>query len=158
MQRRDIFFASNFLLTLGLLVYLVIKSQPEKKGYVVNQQIFEGFQGKKDLEARLAQLRTDHKRSLDSILTLIRAENRDRFEVIYKETANQYVLKEKEISEKYTADIWKQINHSIAAYGKEYGYDFILGASGDGNLMFAKESNNITEDVVRYMNAQYEEN
>jgi outer membrane protein len=43
-------------------------------------------------------------------------------------------------------------------YGKKHGYDFIYGAQGSGNLMYANGQKNITDEVLKYINERYQGN
>ena len=65
-------------------------------------------------------------------------------------------VEQQELSSRYTADIWKRINHYVSDYGKTEGYDFIFGATGDGGLMYANDVNDITDEVILYLNKKYE--
>lgn len=48
--------------------------------------------------------------------------------------------------------IWKEINKKVADYGKENNIDFILGANGDGSIMYANEQKEITKEIIEYIN------
>ncbi len=56
-----------------------------------------------------------------------------------------------EKSKKFDEIIWGEINRILSEYGKKNGIDFVLGAKGDGNIMFASDRCDITEDVLTYM-------
>ena len=47
------------------------------------------------------------------------------------------------------------LNDVILDYGKENECDYILGADGSGSLMYAKDSDDITKDVLVYINNKY---
>lgn len=143
----------NLLLVAGIAVYVAVTR--EKKAYILNQQVFNEFKGKQELENQLSALQKTHKTWLDSVSA--RIQNGDNALIkTYQENAANFQLEENELSEKYTADIWKQINLYIADFGKEKGYDFIFGASGNGSLMYASDANNITAEVTTYINSRYE--
>ena len=59
------------------------------------------------------------------------------------------------IASDYSAKVWKQLNSYMQQYGEENSYDVIIGMQGDGNVMYAKEGVNITEDVIVYSNNKY---
>ena len=50
-----------------------------------------------------------------------------------------------------------EINGYIKYYGKEKGYDFILGATDNGNIVYAAEGKDITEEVLAGLNKQYDQ-
>lgn len=53
-------------------------------------------------------------------------------------------------------EILTEINAYIKQYGKEKGYDFILGATENGNIVYAAEGKDITDDVLAGLNKQYD--
>jgi len=55
-------------------------------------------------------------------------------------------------SEAFQAIIWKEINAKITRYGETHGLDFILGAKGDGTIMFAHPDKDITPAIIAYIN------
>ena len=138
-------------------VYIFMHRNEEKKGYVLNQRVFDEFKGKKELEQRLIALQNTHKARLDSITLLIQRQPANK-ELIarYNEQLKSFDLEQQDLSQRYTADIWKRINQYISEYGKKNGYSFIFGATGEGNLMYADDINNITDDVIADINKQYE--
>jgi outer membrane protein len=156
MRYTQIITTIQFAMLLALGSFVVWQSLQKKHAYVLNQEVFNGFKGKQFLESELVAHRARHKASMDSLLLLMEAGNTMRLQEAYAATGEQFALMEQELSGKFTADIWKEINSGITAYGKDHGYDFILGASGDGGLMFASEATNITDDVVDYLNERYE--
>lgn len=58
-----------------------------------------------------------------------------------------------EKSKKFDEIIWGEINRILSEYGKKKGIDFVLGAKGDGNIMFASDRCDITDEVLTYMKA-----
>jgi len=147
----------NFLLLLAIAAYILVQRTPEKKAYVLNQRVFDEFKGKKELELKLKQVQDSHKGSLDSMVSLIQQQpgNKGLIEQ-YQGTLKSFELEQQQLSDRYTADIWKRINQYISEYGKEKGYDFIFGATGNGGLMYANDANNITEEIIPYINNKYE--
>lgn len=148
------------VITVGLVVLLALavmsfiaSSGKEKSAFVYNERLFSAFKGTIELQKRLNALEVQHKRSLDSLMTLPLTQS--NMAIMEEEKIRVETVME-ELSSKYTADLWKQINESVSDYGKENGYDFIFGASGDGSLMYAHTANDITPDVIQYINRKYE--
>lgn len=52
--------------------------------------------------------------------------------------------------------IVSDINRYIQEYGKKQQYPIIFGASGAGNIMYAKESTNLTSQVLQGLNQEFE--
>lgn len=67
------------------------------------------------------------------------------------------VLDEREAqTHEYNEAIWKQLNQYVRDFGKENGYDFIHGNTGNGNLMYADtDAYDLTETVKKYINDRY---
>lgn len=143
------------LLVIVLLGLFVFTTGARKTAYVINQEVFEGFAGKVELEKKLSSLKDRHTTWLDSVATLIRQTNNATLIQQYQQQAVAFESEQNDLSSRYSADIWKRINTYMADYGKEKGYDFIYGATGEGTLMYASESHNVTKEVIVYMNDRY---
>ena len=48
------------------------------------------------------------------------------------------------------------INDYIKDYGKKHGYKYIIGATGQGNLLYANEDNNLTDIIIEGLNKEYD--
>lgn len=53
------------------------------------------------------------------------------------------------------AKIWNQLNQYIQDFGKENKYTFILGANGQGTIMYADNEKDVTNVVIEYVNNRY---
>ena len=67
-------------------------------------------------------------------------------------TADNAAKEDKEI----TGKVFSEINDFLKQYGEEKGYEFIMAATNAGNIVFAKKGNDITEEVLEKMNADYQ--
>ena len=56
-----------------------------------------------------------------------------------------------------TAQVTKEINDFLNRYGESHGYDYILGATNVGNVVYAKKGKNITDEVLKELNAEYQD-
>jgi outer membrane protein len=65
-----------------------------------------------------------------------------------------------DLNQKQAEDYQKQILLQINTYVKEFGklnkYQYILGANGEGTLMYADESKDISAEVLQFINNRYE--
>jgi outer membrane protein len=61
-----------------------------------------------------------------------------------------------EEDKKITQTVINNINDYVKEYGKEHGYKIIFGASGGGNIMYADEGTDLTQDVLKGLNAEYD--
>lgn len=48
--------------------------------------------------------------------------------------------------------IWKHINSRLEKFGKTRGYRFILGATGDGSIMYADQTEDVTKEALIFVN------
>lgn len=55
-------------------------------------------------------------------------------------------------SQTFQDSVWALINAEVENFGKEKGYKYILGANGSGNIMYADDSEDITEEVLKWIN------
>lgn len=55
-------------------------------------------------------------------------------------------------------ELLDKITEFLARYNEEYGYDYILGFSRGGGILYAKDQHDITYDVLLKLNEEYLEN
>lgn len=168
---------TNTILTAGLLIslsisaYLVFTSNKTKTGFVKNTDIYNSFSLKKELEAKLGNVKNQRKAILDSLVMELKIfssnlqmqKNASEKEVQKFEYKKQiYLNKQQEFEEdterlaqQYTEQIWKQINQYVSDFGKDEGYEYIYGASGDGSLMYAGDNYDLTNELTQYINMKY---
>ena len=63
-----------------------------------------------------------------------------------------YQLTNQEISKK----VWERLNPVLEAYGKDKKLGLIIGATGAGTVLYGSKGKDITDDVIIYVNQQYE--
>lgn len=71
----------------------------------------------------------------------------------YQESVQKQIQTE---NKKVTQTVINDINDYLKVYGKSKGYKIIFGASGGGNLMYADDSTDLTEEVLKGLNSEYE--
>jgi outer membrane protein len=145
------------LLFPALLCCILVAMGCEKKGrvgYVQNAKLFQSFTGTIELEAKVKTKKVFNNAQLDSLRQLI-DNGREDLRDLYSKKADEYGREETQLTEQFTSEIWAFINSGITEYGEVHGYDFIFGATGDGSLMFARESTNVTDSVIQFINHKY---
>ena len=167
---------SALVFTVGILLY-AFSEKEQKTAYIELGKIYGDFELKKELQSKLTNVQQARKTVLDSMRIQLeffantlnnvnpkadksKTEQQVREFEIKKQ---QYYQMEKTFSEdneklssEYEEQIWKQLNQYIKDYGKANDYEYIYGAGGSGSLMYAKESNDITEKVKEYVNERYQ--
>lgn len=163
---------SIIALTLSIIAITLVMfnwQQQPKLGYVKNADLFSAFNGTKELKGKLESSKFQQKAILDS-LSLELTNLRERFKAGQKNVLPDLQQKEQiwvglnqqynevysQKSEEYTDQIWVQINQYILDFGKENGYDYIIGANGAGALMYGSDRTDLTKEVIEYANKRYD--
>lgn len=165
-----------FAIIISSLAIYFAKSSSELV-YVDVNKLIEGYSRTKVAKAEFEKKATKMKGNIDSLVTNWQKE----LQVYEKERASlspkELQLKQELLSNKqqqingYQEAIQKQIqeedkkttqtvindiNDYIKEFGKRKGYKIIFGASGGGNIMYADESSDLTEEVLKGLNAEYD--
>jgi outer membrane protein len=162
-------FYGYLVLSLGLIgILFFLRSKENKKiGYVTTLKVFEEFALKKELEGDYKKMQIIRQTYLDSIKLnvqtlsvlegkdLNREEKIDRLKKAYLLKENQFNQENENLYSQYNEQIWNQLNQYVQDFGKEQGYDYLLGASGQGSIMYAKENEDVTKEVIEYVNNKY---
>jgi len=157
------------------LVYTKYFSK-QKVAYIRSKDLVYGYLGMKDAQNKLSKqedgwkanidtLKNDYERSLSRyrsdapILKQTEKEEREKYLFTQKQSLENYQSaiskKIQEEDTKLTQGVLNQINAFVADYGKEHGYDMIIGTTTEGNLLYAKPEMDITEQVLIILNQSY---
>ncbi|MDP1801742.1 MAG: OmpH family outer membrane protein [Bacteroidota bacterium] len=102
-----------------------------------------------DLRVKTQELKFKEKKTIEDIQKIAKIEE----EYMYKQ--QQFEKENQMTSADYMNKIWNQINQFVEDYGTEKKYAFVLGANGQGNIMFGDKGKNVTTDVIAYINNRY---
>lgn len=157
---------SVILILLACMFAGCTENKDNKIGYVLNTELFEGYNGTKDKRKILTKSEERLKFNLDSLAAEIQVLQKAKDEsskkkgewmsVRYQQLSREYSEKFDEEQQQYTEELWKQINQYVGEYGKANDYDMIYGASGNGAIMYADSSFNVTKEVLEFINQKYE--
>ncbi|MBI1227713.1 MAG: hypothetical protein GC192_20940 [Bacteroidetes bacterium] len=171
MVNRKTQFSLTLLLVGSCFIHLFQLLNQPKTAYVQNAAVFAEFKGKVEIERKLKHEENQQKGILDSLgagIEVLRTKLSafgdgkavqtalQEREAHYEQTAQTFLEEQQAKNYEYTEEIWKQINQYVLEYGKENGYDYIFGASGNGSMMYAGGTNDITEKVIEFINRRYE--
>ncbi|SEK30267.1 periplasmic chaperone for outer membrane proteins Skp [Aquimarina amphilecti] len=160
----------NGLLVIALLTLLSIhffnKSKVESKiTYIDNVKLFNGFNMSKDLGRINNEKIEKQKKILDSLYTIYSIFTKESNLEKAKEIENSLRKEDQELrkindhfSKEVSQQVWNRLNQYIEEYGESNKYEIILGTQGNGNIMFAQDGIDITEEVLEYVNNKYEGN
>lgn len=173
MKKNIIGICTLLVATAALTMSVINYTVRPKSAYVDLGTVYNEFVLKQDLETKLTDVTTLRQAQLDSLklelTTLGRNYQVETDEALKKELENQYLTKRQEylmkensyaeeterLTAEYDEQIWKQINQYVRDYGAKHGYNYIYGAEGSGSLMYGSDSENITEDIVGYVNESF---
>ncbi|MFL5763624.1 MAG: OmpH family outer membrane protein [Bacteroidia bacterium] len=138
---------------------LIYSYEGMKDAQKKQQEVTDGFQAKLDtlqLEFQKAVSRYNQ-----DMLQLSAAERQQREKLLslqqnnlqqYSSNAgNQLKQKDQEI----TQGVLNQVNAFVEEYSQKQGYDLVMGTTTDGNILFAREDMDITNEVLKALNENY---
>lgn len=70
----------------------------------------------------------------------------------YREVVKQQATAE---DNKLRQNVIDEINQYIEEYGEELGYEYIYGASGSGNILYASKKKDITQIIIDNLNKKF---
>lgn len=142
-----------------------------KIAYIDNVVIYSEFNMTKEFDKKALQAKTLRQNVLDSMQFSLSKlskliENKTakkQDDIIYYEgMLKDYYKKKQQFEEDnnsmvndFNQQIWSQLNQYIKDFGEKNEYDIIYGASGDGNIMYAKKSYDISKEISEYVNYRY---
>jgi len=144
-------------------------SAREKTGYVDLGQVFSEFEMAKEKEKEIQSMSFSYKNTLDSLALELQSlesqysssPSKELEMAIGRKNMNYLDLEEKmqnslaEFKAEADNQVWSQINAYVKEYGDQKGYEYIYGGNGTGSMMYAKETRNITGDVIVFINKKY---
>lgn len=167
----------KIILTIGISIILSVilsfflfnsMEGMKKQAYVDTVKVFNEFELKKSLEKKMDFILLKEKREIDSLKIELQAIYNDtlmvgnnRFlkirEIESEVERKVYLASQNEISltEDYNAQIWTQLNQYIKEFGKSKDLDLMLGANGNGSILYANEAYDLTEECILYVNNKF---
>ncbi|MBL7884405.1 MAG: OmpH family outer membrane protein [Bacteroidia bacterium] len=164
----------GLLLVIVLLIFISLFTYhslfTKKMAYVDIPKVFNSFEMKKELQEKYKQTEAGRKRVLDSLSfnlqTLAKKINENKNDKnliaefdsqrdMFFKTKKRFEEDNEVLSRQYDKQILEQMSQYILDYGKQNRYDLILGADGNGTLMYANEEMNISDLITNYINNKY---
>lgn len=142
------------------IVQNVIYSGQSKAPFVSMTQVFQECKIRDKYEVELKKMETESNQKLVVFENQIRGLKEGNTSEVSISSMEKELLKMRDVlseeyqqkSESFERIIWENINKKVSEYGKENGLDYIFGANGDGTMMYASESNDITKEIIEYIN------
>lgn len=162
-EKTPILTLINTAVLFFLSVYLFYSffSTSEQIFYVDNVKLFDGFRMTKEMKKEGEKLFNNKKAVLDSLYLEVQREDLDNK---YKEILMQdFVAKREEFdafnktfAQEESNKIWLRINSYAQQFSKEKNYKLIIGSSNQGDVLYADEAVDVTEELLEYANKKYE--
>lgn len=158
------------------VVALSLAQHKPKIGFIRSQQLVYNYLGMKEAQSSYQSKQQRWESEIDTLSSNYRLAvsryNTDAPKLSAKEKADreaelrtqqEYLQKHswtlknqsKEEDEKLTQGVLNQVNTFVADYGKQHGYDFILGTTDAGNLLYGESGSDITDEILAAMNNAY---
>lgn len=123
--------------------------------FVDTNYLFENSEIRKHYEQILQAKKRDAKLHLDSLYSFVVVNATDRSKMSFAEAKERFEAEHQKLEKDFLAKVYNQISNGTIRYGKAKGYDYIFGANGSGNLMYAAESHDVTKDVMVFINKEF---
>ncbi len=166
----------NFLVIAIVVGWIAYSYATKSKiAFVDSNRLVENYEGMKAARAAFQQrslqwqanidtLTTEFKRAVDEFegnKEKLSAKEADLSKQLIESKRKQLVdyqqaIQQQAEQEDYqmTQKVLTEVNGLINDYAEQQGYDIVLGASGNGNIVYAKEYMDITEDVIDMLNTK----
>ena len=145
-----------------MVIFLSPKETPKQYGYVDNLTLFSEFNMVQDLQkTKLPALNVQQKR-VDSLYQLLQQQTKEA--AIQDLKQKMYVENSKlqnlgtEIKQQINSQVWERLNTYLEEFGKEKKVNLIFGIQGNGNIMYADDAYNFTQEAIQFANSKYEGN
>jgi len=160
--------------TVGSFFYLQSSSELV---YVDVNKLLDGYKRTKIVRAEFDKKANTMKANVDSLITgwqnELKVYEKERSSMSKKEVELKQELlanKQQQISnyqqaiqkqlaeedKKSTQTVINDINDFVKDYGKKKGYKVILGAIGNGNIMYGEDASDLTDIVLEQINQEFE--
>lgn len=161
------------ILALIVAVFAVIGNKSNKIGYVDSNKLIAEYKGTESARAQYLNKTKIWQANVDTLRSefeaMVAKYNQERATMSDKEIKLQEQLlqskrqqfsnyqqamqqKAAEEDKKITEELVKSINEKIQQFGKNNGFDYILGATGSGTIAYGEESLDVTDLLIKELN------
>ncbi|NNE32344.1 MAG: OmpH family outer membrane protein [Winogradskyella sp.] len=165
---------------LGLTVLIALAScQDQKIAFIDNGKVINEYQMKIDLEEKYKKKDEVYKKKTDSIgqsyqldaqqtqarLSKLsqqkQQEGSQEFSQKWQMIQQQLQFEQQQMQQSFSQEmdsVIVKVQSFVNDFGKDNGYTYILGKNEAGSVMYGKEENDISEEVIKAINAAYTNN
>jgi outer membrane protein len=178
-MKKPLFFEGLFkafvVTGLGIVIVLMLRNQ-NSIVYVDAVKLMNNYKGMTSarqefelranpLKANLDTLKIEFETKLSEYHSKgnkLSVSERKLFEELLKSKEDQYISYQKAITEKIqkddqelTAQVLTRINDYVKKFGEEKGYEIIMAATQQGNIIYATEGKDITDEILEGLNKDF---
>lgn len=128
--------------------------------YMDNTKVFSEFNLTKDIIKEHQKDIDRQKFKVDSLAAVLHSRSSNDSDGVAEGLFVAENNKLRQLSEYYSSEVshqvWERINDYMREYGELSQYSLILGATGNGNIMYGDKLLDITEDFLEFANNKYE--
>ncbi|WP_157716540.1 OmpH family outer membrane protein [Roseivirga ehrenbergii] len=175
MKKNQLFVLLNLLVTITAFSFLFFNGN-DQLVYVDSNKLLSEYQGMVDAQNDYKKLSLEWQARIDTLTMDVQNELKRHEKEVSKMTTKEKGLSEqlirskqqqlityqKAIQEKAaqedsqrTQAVIEEVNAYIEEFGKKRSYKIILGATSMGNILYAQEGIDITDEVVEGLNRRY---
>lgn len=154
------------------LVFVIIHElRIPKVVYLDIPKVYSSFELKKEMEKKFLSTKGIRDKILDSLmfeLQIITKQIKNNGEKD-KALIGKYEIKKAEFLERkanfeednqaltkqYDEQILTQLNQYVKDFGNEFHYTYILGNDGNGSIMYGEKKNDVSDELILYINKKY---
>lgn len=161
---------------IGIGILALTACQQQKIGFVDNVKLMDEYQEKIDVEKKYQSKSEVLNKKRDSISQAFQMEAQ-----VFQEKAQR--MSQQKAQEEYGGlqqrgqkigqqlqqeeqqlqlqgqtemdSLISKVKKQISKYGKDNGYAFILGGGNGGSVLYGEETKDLTEDILKILNASY---
>lgn len=125
--------------------------------YINSARVMQHYQGTAAKRQQIGQLAARWQQGLDSLTTVLQ---QSTLSVATKQARttqyrDQVQRRLQTASQQADQELLQEVNQYLQEFGKQQHYDFILGATESGNVVYAAASRDVTQAVLQGLNQQY---
>lgn len=159
------------VLTLAIgFLYIQFDSKFDREVVVVDiERIYQSFKMTEELNKKFVSLTDQSRQAIDSIdqrIAVVQTSlgRSEKLEMNTNPAAEmQWLASEQsklkmqndKIKSELEQQIWTQLNHFLQEFGDLDNYQVILGAKGDGTIIYANNIKDVTDEVIEFVNDKY---
>ncbi|WP_047246890.1 OmpH family outer membrane protein [Maribacter thermophilus] len=161
---------------LGLTILTMSACQQEKIGFVDNVKLMDEYQEKIDVESKFkvkAEALTKKRDSISQAFQMEAQAFQERAQKMSQSKAQQeyaaFQQRGQQIGQQLQMEdqqlqlagqtemdsVVSKVKKEIEAYGKSNGYSYILGGGDGGSVLYGKDANDLTDEIIKVLNEKY---